>query len=357
VLTTYLRLLFWPAGQNVDWMLEPSRHVGEAAVLASGTVLLAVAAGAVALWLRARRQPGPGAAAARVAALGIGWFFLVLAPTSSVVPVMDVLVEHRVYLASWGIFIAVALGAERLFAQLGSDRRWILAAAAGVAAWCALAITLHHRNAVWETRLALWTDSVAKGPHNWRAHMNLGWAHNDRGEYGLAIAAYERAIAQAPPQAPGFKAGLLCNFAAALSNAGRMQEATAVLRRALEIDPGNVQAAYNLAKRSVALRDSAGAEALAMRILALYPDHGPTLSLLGRVLAERGDAPRAAPLLARAAGTDLDLVDTHINLISAYAQLGDSSKACAAARRAALRPWARGQLQLIEVTAASYGCR
>jgi hypothetical protein len=80
--TTYLRLLLLPVGQNGYWVVETSRRLSDPGVLSSGLILLAILAGALVLWTWARRRSDPGGAAGRVAAFGVAWFFLVLAPTS-----------------------------------------------------------------------------------------------------------------------------------------------------------------------------------------------------------------------------------------------------------------------------------
>jgi hypothetical protein len=157
VLVTYLGLLAVPAGQSAYWVLAPSRSLAEPAVLASGLLLGALVAGGALLWWKSRDRGGEGGAAGRVAAFGIAWFFLILAPTSSVVPIADLLFEHRVYLAAWGPFVAVAAGADRALAPLG-PRRTLAGLLLTGAVWAGLAQALHRRNAVWETRLALGSD-------------------------------------------------------------------------------------------------------------------------------------------------------------------------------------------------------
>ncbi|HKZ46769.1 MAG TPA: hypothetical protein VJ202_05240, partial [Thermodesulfobacteriota bacterium] len=46
------------------------------------------------------------------------WFFIILSPTSSFVPIIDVMFEHRLYLASVGFFVLVSLAFDRLFEYL-----------------------------------------------------------------------------------------------------------------------------------------------------------------------------------------------------------------------------------------------
>jgi len=112
----YLRLLAWPRGLAFDRFFEPSLGP-DGAVLAAGAGVVALLALAALLWARAERSPDPRPAE-RVAAFGILFWFVALSPTSSFVPVTDLAVEHRVYLASLGPFLAATVGADALLHRL-----------------------------------------------------------------------------------------------------------------------------------------------------------------------------------------------------------------------------------------------
>ncbi|KAB2965501.1 MAG: hypothetical protein F9K18_06500, partial [Thermoanaerobaculia bacterium] len=105
VLVTYLRLLVWPAGQNLDWDVPVYRGFAHAPVLLSFLLLATLAALAGVLISRSRRGADP---AWGWAGFGVLWFFLALAVESSLVPIQDLLVEHRLYLPSAGLLAAAA---------------------------------------------------------------------------------------------------------------------------------------------------------------------------------------------------------------------------------------------------------
>jgi tetratricopeptide (TPR) repeat protein len=332
VVATYLRLLAWPSGQNLEWDVPVARSLADPGVAASGAALAALLVGAAALFAWSRRRQGAGAAAGRVASFGVAWFFLLLAPTSSVVPLDDLLMEHRVYLASWGILAAACAGGERLLARL----RWRPAAAAAlvVALWGTLALALHRRNAAWETRLAMATDSVAKSPGKPRVHVNLGQALAERGDLDAAIREYRLALALAG-DAPHNEAMILRNLSAALASQGRWDEAEAALWRAVERDPGNADVITNLAIALARKGDLDGAEGWASRALALWPDEGQALHLLGIVRLRRGDAPDALDPLERAVRADPEDGLRRFNLAVAQERLGRLAEACASWRNVA----------------------
>jgi protein O-mannosyl-transferase len=332
VVATYLRLLCWPAGQNVDWGFNVSRSLAEPATLAAGLFLLALLAGASWLFARLRHRDDAGGAAGRLGAFGVAWFFLLLAPTSSVVPLADTLAEHRVYLASWGVILAVVMaGAHLLRRQPG--RRYARAVPAVVgAAWLALAVALHARNAVWEGPVALWSDAVAKAPGHWRTHLQLGKAYWELGSYPEALRAY-RAAAQQPVDRPEREAMVLSELGAMLVYSGQVDEAATVLRRAIALQPGHTNALVNLAVALLRTQDLAGAERYATAALARQPGLGRALEVLGAVRFHRGDAAGALPLLEQAVRDQPDDGGSLLYLGVAQEQLGHRAEACGVWRR------------------------
>jgi protein O-mannosyl-transferase len=329
---TYLRLLAWPTGQNLEWDLPLARSLSDPGVVASGLVLAGLVSGAGALFFWSRKRWSAGGAAGRVAAFGLLWFFLVLSPTSSVVPLDDLLMEHRVYLASLGLFLALGVGGERLFARL----RWrpAVAAALVIGMWCALALALHQRNAAWETRLSMARDAAAKSPRKARVHANLGHALGERGDQEAAVREYRLALALVG-DTPRSEAMILRNLSAALAAQGRWDEAEAALRRGVERDPGNADVLVNLAIALARRGDQDGAEGWARKALVLRPDDGQALHLLGTVLLRRGDAAGALGPLERAARADPEDGLRRFNLAVAQERLGRLAEACASWRDAA----------------------
>jgi len=102
---------------------------------------------------------------------GILWFFLQLAPTNSVVPRLDVANDRQLYLACWGIFIALAVQAARLGLPVPALR----ATAAGIALAFAAASVARQLDYVDE--ITLWESDARGAPWNARAHNNLGFAY------------------------------------------------------------------------------------------------------------------------------------------------------------------------------------
>ena len=337
VLVTYLQLLLLPIGQGLDRFFPLSPGPTDPATLGALLVLLAVGALAVVLLVRARRREDESGGAARAAGFGILWFFLVLAPTSSIVPLADVIEEHRVYLASWGIFTALVLLGGWLLARVRAERRLLVGGVAVAVVLCALTALTWHRNGVWTTRLALWSAEVAARPQNFRARANLAQAYDERGMTEAALAQYLEAlrIGQANPQNEWV---LRNNVAAMLMNLGRLQEARGHLERALQIQPGDPDALVNLARILLALGDPAGAEALAQRALRANPGHTPAMGVMGRLQMMAGDAQGAFAWFQRAARVNPDDTSAWLNMGQVLGAMGRIPEACQMWRRAAASP-------------------
>ncbi len=127
---------------------------------------------------------------------GLLWFFLHLLPTNSVIPRLDLANERQLYLASWGIFLA--LGGELM--RLRSSAAWSprTSRAAVVTILLVLGCFTMMRNYVYRTEVSLWEDTVRTSPDNARAHNNLGFAYFHAGLGAEAMAEYREALRLQP---------------------------------------------------------------------------------------------------------------------------------------------------------------
>jgi hypothetical protein len=109
VIWTYVRLLVLPINQNIDYNYPLATTLFEFPALLSfaGHIIVVAAC----FW--AYKKKGW-----LLAPFGVAWFYIILAPTQSFVPIKDLIFEHRVYLPSLGLFIAFLAGYEALFMRL-----------------------------------------------------------------------------------------------------------------------------------------------------------------------------------------------------------------------------------------------
>lgn len=199
VIVVYLRLLVLPVGQRVIYDLPLSTGLLEPAVLASSLVLALLGAGGWFSWKRYVSSGTDGAPrlAYGLAAIGVLWFFVTLSVESSVLPIKDVIFEHRVYLPSFGFFAAasavMAYGASvRLAAR--PDSLKLLA----LVILLPLSIGTVLRNEVWTDDLRFWNDVIRKAPRKAVGYNNRATVLAQREEYGRALEDFDRAIALFP---------------------------------------------------------------------------------------------------------------------------------------------------------------
>ncbi len=292
----YLKLSFWPHPLVLDYGTAVNRRLGEVwpqAVLLVG-LLTATTVGLV------RRHPLAFAGA---------WFFVVLAPSSSVLPLFtQTIAEHRMYLPLAAVIVPVVAGLQMLAGRRSSV---ILGLVAGVCA----ALTVQ-RNTDYRTPLALWQDTVAKAPDNPRAHTNLGNLLDEAGQTEAAMAAYRTALRVQPGYALADH-----NLANILIRLGRIDEVLAGYREAIRRDPRSANARLNLGNILALQEDWAGALAefdAAVQIDPADPiahhNRGNALYNLGRFAEAAAAYERALPRL--------DSPDLRLNLASALALAG-----------------------------------
>jgi protein O-mannosyl-transferase len=344
VLVTYLRLLVWPAGQNVDWDIAPSRGLLEPEVLLSGLTLLALVG--LAVWLVRRGYPreGPDGAASRLAGVGLLWFFVLLSVTSSFIPLADVLMEHRIYLASWGPILAGAVGVERLLARVKGPRPAVVAAAVVAAAWALPAAALHARNAVWETQRSLWTDASLKSPNNPRVWLSLAHAAMMEGNLEESVRTNLEALRHATRV--DMQIQILRNLGAGQLLLGRTAEADATLRRAVAMAPYEADLLNNLAATLAEEGHLDEAESFARRATESEPNKSEGWATLGDIAMRRGDPARALPFFEHSLALDPDVPLRHYNRAVALLRLGRAAEACRVFRQIATLPVARRDPQL-----------
>jgi tetratricopeptide (TPR) repeat protein len=213
-LFVYFRLFLFPAGQTADYDFPISRGI-----LDHGAIfgLLALLAAVVAALYGRRRFP--------LASYGLLVFLVVIAPTSSFMPIRDPVAERRMYLPMLGLLLMLLEALRRVRIQPSK----LLAGMAMVVLVCG-ALT-YRRNMVWSSATALWEDVVEKAPRNARARFQLAFAYAHDGRPDQAIEQYRAA---AELQAPTYE--LLIDWALAYDQLNRSEEALAKLRQAAGLE-------------------------------------------------------------------------------------------------------------------------
>ena len=236
VVMTYLRLLLFPVHQNLDYDYPISHSLLEPRVFFSFLFLLALLT--LSLYLLFR-QPWPSHAS-RLAAFGILWFFLTLSIESSIIPIQDVIFEHRLYLPSVGFLLSFVSGGSLVIS--GLMRRWRVVGLIAIGVLVIiLSVATYQRNLIWKDELSLWTDVVQKSPNKARGHNNLGVAYQMQGRIDEAIQEYKTALTLKSDYADPHN-----NLGFAYQGLGRLDEAIQEYKTALTLNPQYTKAYSNL---------------------------------------------------------------------------------------------------------------
>ncbi|MDP3111369.1 MAG: tetratricopeptide repeat protein [Thermodesulfovibrionales bacterium] len=239
VIVTYIRLLFLPINQNVDYDYPLYHSFFNPAVFLSFLFLLLIFAFGIYL-LYAKRYT---LYASRFLAFGIFWFFITLSVESSIIPIRDVIFEHRVYLPSVGFVVALTAAVGFVTARHGKRTASGKKVFAGImiAVILALSGAAYARNAIWKDSISLWEDTVKKSPEKARPHNNLGSAYAKQGRIDEAVNEYKTAL----KIKPDFNDALY-NLGISYFDQGRIDEAIREYKVAIMFKPGDVDIHNNL---------------------------------------------------------------------------------------------------------------
>lgn len=286
----YLGLSFWPHPLVLDRGADVVP--GWTAVWWQGLAVLALLGGTG--WALVRR-PAWGFAGA--------WFFLILAPSSSFIPIVSqTIAEHRMYLSLAAVIAVIIVLLARWLAP-----RVVLAAA--LAAIAAAGVATHVHNRIYLDEQGLWEDVLRHYPRHARALNNLGRVHFRAGRIDAAIPLYQGAARLEPlnPHPP-------YNLGLAFLETGRLNEAAAAFAEAIRLMPAYTLAHFNLGVVLTKLDRAAEALPHFVTAIRLEPgragmnfEYGVALQRLGR-FAEAGE------VYARVLAADSDHVQARSNL-------------------------------------------
>jgi protein O-mannosyl-transferase len=320
VILYYLRLAFWPAPLVLEygWALEDQWW----RIVLPGVAILGML-GVMFHGIRRRRWYGFVAA----------WFFLILAPTSSLAPMRQALFEHRMYLSLAAVVVLAVIGCEVAVRKLASlpVHRVALGGCMAIAVVAVLAALTHDRNRDYHTELGMWQDAVVHRPANPLAHTFLGNALQALGRPGDAIPHYRKALQLDPGYAEGHN-----NWGMALDAVGRPREALSHYQQAVQLKPGLADAQYNLGNALQSVGRTAEALAHYRQALQRQPNHVDARYNLGNALLIAGRAPEAIGHYRQAVRLKPDFAEAHNNLGHALQASGhprEALKHCAEAVR------------------------
>lgn len=280
---SYLRLLLLPIGQNFDHIYPLITSPLDVRFISAVLITTSLIAGA---WLYFHRHSKKSGA---IVLFGTLWYFISLLPSSSIVPLPDLFAEHRCYLPSVGVFLALAAGLHSLlnFSSRHIKGRVIIYSL-GTLAILILSFSTLLRNEVLQNRETLWRDALAKGSDTPRVWKGLG----------------------------------IVNF-----DAGRIDESARCFEHALELDPDDDESLLNLCKLHIKTQQVAKALEATKGGRRNKPLPVQIVHLRGIALIQAGRVEEGLKHWEVILQEYPDFRDTHLTMAEALAQLGHEDRA------------------------------
>ena len=304
VFLTFLRLFILPIHQNLDYDYPASTGLLHPPLTLAGLcVILCV----VFLIIKLRRS-------VPLIAFGLAWVLITF--SVNLAPRPNVIFEHKLYLISFGVFLAFVSALSILIRNTKVLSMVLLCLIT------ALAIAGFERNKVWKNEFVLWDDTVRKSPHKARPYNNRGNSYVLQGNFIQAISDYNKAIEINPDFAEaytgrGFAYEKLGNDTQALTDYGK----------ALTINPNLAQTYLNRAeiyKKSgndgLALLDYGKAIATNLDLYSAYLNRG---IIYGR----QSDYAQAIADFGKAMIINPDGIEAYVNRGFAYRKQGHYAQA------------------------------
>ncbi len=177
VIPKYIQLSLMPVSQNLDYDFTISKGLTGIREILSLIFIIGIILTGVVLF---RKQ--------RIISFGIFFFLLSLSVESSIIPIQDVIFEHRLYLPILGIIIILVY---TIFNLIKSKPGSIIICLALALIFASLTFA---RNETWKTSYSLWKNTSEKSPGKARPNFNFGLASAEKGDYQGALALFTRTI-------------------------------------------------------------------------------------------------------------------------------------------------------------------
>ncbi len=242
-------------------------------------------------------------------AFGLFWFFICVAPRTTIIPSPELLCDYKTYLASvgWLFVLAVVLVYLLNFAIKNFKKipeyfynfNYQLAVLAVL--MLPIGLGTYSRNKVWSSASAFWGDIVKKAPLKARGHNNLGVALSEEGKVDESIKHYKQAI-----RLDRHYADPLSNIAVAYSMKGEIDKAIFALRGAINIFPNYAEAYNNLGTLLLKKKQYEEAERSLDMAIQIRPYYGKAFYNKGRLYLEQNKEEKAWEYFKKATEGDLD---------------------------------------------------
>lgn len=287
VILHYFAMFIWPFNISVEYDWKLVSHFFAADCFLPFIVLVSLCSY---LGYRIYQKPTD------IVAYCFAWFFICIAPRSTIIPSSELLADYKTYLASYGILMLfsyyIAQGVVILTHHIRDNK--VKHYLPLVQYTCLLLVTLplgfftYKRNQVWRSAEEFWTNIIENAPAKARAYNNLGVALSERGALKEAIPLFKKAINMDRHYPDPWN-----NLAVAYSAEKKTDLAIETLKKAIDIHRYYPEAYNNLASFFITQKKFDEAEKMLNYALQLRPHYGKAFYNLGKIKFEQGNMDEA----------------------------------------------------------------
>ena len=288
----YFKTFFWPSDLSADYDLNPFTTTDDPRFWAGfAFAVLLVACAITASIFKKTRLIG----------FGLLWFVIALLPTS-LLPLAEVMNDHRTFLPYVGLVIALAGSAAIICSRLALSRRGTSVSArrqsaaatvlGGIAMliFCVSGYATFQRNKVWKSEETLWHDVTLKSPRNGRGLMNYGLTLMAKSDYNGALDYFHRAQQLTPNYSV-----LFINLAIAEDATKQSVKAEQHFKDALRLAPTSPDSYTYYARYLLSHSRADEARAFLQSALQLSPSDVTARDLLAKANDQIGNQPPQTP--------------------------------------------------------------
>jgi len=270
VILHYLFIFVWPFNISVeyDWKLNYSFFDPDVLV----PFLILIGIGALIIFLIKKNKINP-------IAFGLIWFFIAIAPRSSIIPSPELVADYKTYLASIGLLFVISSGIIKIYffasKKLFNKNSSIIALSIIMAPM--LGLMTYSRNLVWRSALEFWGDIIKKAEKS-RAYNNYGVELSNLQRFKESIPYFKKSIKLDPNYWDPYT-----NLASAYAITGKMNLAIKTLRDSLQLNPYQPEEYNNLGTFLMFEGDFESAQKSFTAALAMVPHYGKATLNFGRL--------------------------------------------------------------------------
>jgi protein O-mannosyl-transferase len=341
VIVKYFQLLIFPIQLNVDYYFEVSHTIWGWKEILSIIFILALLSLAIVF---RKKEP--------VFSFGVIWIFLTLSVESSIIPIRDVIFEHRLYLPMFGFALTVSVLFLKYFFRKKMQFQIVFLSIIIIL----LSVKTYSRNKVWQNQHSLWIDITEKSPNKPRPFHNLAKIYLDDKNYAAALKNAERAAYLNPENGHAFYIIGVCheqtgdttlaifnykrairfddkatramnNFGSILMKQGEYRLAIRQFLMAHEIERKNMSVLQNLCVSFYKIGDFENAIKFNNKRLRIAPNNAVFLSSLGLSHLRLKQFDLAIEAFTKAIEKKPNLINPYIDMGTCYFYKEDYEKA------------------------------